>query len=354
MPRENVFFSQGEFTPFQRFFDQAMRFRKWQVRLHPLINNFILASLSILLLINAILNVVDRIGILLIRIPSQAPNGCNGHPDLCSRKYSNITQIGTHGSSFSGFLPMANQNVDVTTQLDSGIRFLQAQTHHNLYGTLSLCHTSCMMNNAGSLQAYLKIVKAWLDAHPHEVVTLLLTNGDRGNIREFHDAFTASQITQYAYIPRNTGNFSTDHSIESWPTLGEMIASGKRLVVFVDYEASPSYPYILSEFHFFWETPFDTTDPAFPQCTVNRSVQAADPHMYIINHFLDTQLFFQMVVPNRRDVSRTNALAGHGSIGAHVELCSALHGNLPNVILVDYFERGEVFKVQRLMNGLDM
>lgn len=330
-----------------------MRFRKPEVRRLPFWNFCFLVFLLSLLLFHFILNISDGIARSLIHLPSQAKTGCNGHPDLCTRKYSNITQIGTHGSPFSGILPMANQNVDIKTQLDSGIRFLQAQTHHNAFGTLSLCHTSCMINNAGSLQNYLKVVKDWLDAHPLEIVTLLLTNGDRKNISEFDHAFTASGIKPYAYVPKNTGDWKIDDSINSWPTLGEMIASGKRLVAFVGYETSPLYPHILSEFLFFWETPFDSTDPAFSQCTIQRIVAATNPQMYIINHFLDTQIF-QMTVPNRKAASHTNAAAGAGSIGAHVQLCKELHGNLPAVILVDYFDRGEIFKVQSLLNGLNI
>jgi hypothetical protein len=73
-----------------------------------------------------------------------APTGlvCNGNAALCSRKYSNITFIGSHDSAFVGILPTENQAKSVTDQLNSGIRFLQAQTHSFL-GTVSLCHTSC-------------------------------------------------------------------------------------------------------------------------------------------------------------------------------------------------------------------
>lgn len=328
-----------------------MRFRESEVRLLPLLNFSILVLLHTFILVNAIFNIIDQVVPLFSHIPSQAQNGCNGHPDLCNRRYSNITQIGTHGSAFSGILPIANQNVDITAQLDSGIRFLQAQTHRNAFGTLSLCHTSCMLSNAGSVQDYLKVVKEWLDAHPQEVVTLLLTNGDRIDISEFDHSFTASEIKPYGYVPRSSGNFFIDSAIDSWPTLGEMIASGKRLVTFVDYGSSSLYPYILGEFHYFWETPFDTTDPSFPQCTVDRIQTEAKPKMYIMNHFLDTQIF-GLFVPNRRDASHTNAAAGVGSIGAQIEVCKELHGTLPAVVLVDYFERGKVFKVQNMLNGL--
>ena len=68
---------------------------------------------------------------------------CNGTPALCNRKYSNITFLGTHDSAFVGPLPTQNQIKSVSDQLNSGIRFLQAQTHSWLGGQW-LCHTSCL------------------------------------------------------------------------------------------------------------------------------------------------------------------------------------------------------------------
>ena len=72
--------------------------------------------------------------------------------------------------------------------------------------------------------------------------------------------------------------------------------------------------------------------------------------MYIVNHFLDTQLL-GMDVPNRRDAGRTNAAKGDGSIGAQVDLCVRAHGYKPKGVLVDYFDRGDVFRVQDTLNG---
>lgn len=54
---------------------------------------------------------------------------CNGHPDYCSRRYSNITQIGAHNSPFSRPGNVAsNQELDVETQLEDGIRM---RKHHH-------------------------------------------------------------------------------------------------------------------------------------------------------------------------------------------------------------------------------
>ena len=59
-------------------------------------------------------------------------------------------------------------------------------------------------------------------------------------------AFTASGIDQYAYIPPHQPMKASD-----WPTLGDMIDGGKRLVVFMDAgadTAGDTVDFILPEF----------------------------------------------------------------------------------------------------------
>lgn len=98
---------------------------------------------------------------------------CNGQDALCNRPYSNVTFVGSHDSAFVGPLPSQNQLLSVKNQLGLGVRFLQAQTH-DLDGTIEMCHTSCELLDQGSLTDYLKPIKAFMDANPNEVVTLLL------------------------------------------------------------------------------------------------------------------------------------------------------------------------------------
>lgn len=52
---------------------------------------------------------------------------CNGHPEFCQRKYSNLTQIAAHNSPFirQGSLA-ANQMLDVETQLNDGVRMRES------------------------------------------------------------------------------------------------------------------------------------------------------------------------------------------------------------------------------------
>ena len=330
-----------------------MRIRNTEVRLQIIFNYTLLFLACATILAIAIINIMEGIAPMLVRIHTQAQTGCNGHVELCDRKYSNITQIAAHDSGFVGILPTDNQDVDVIAQLDAGVRFLQAQTHRNVFGTLSLCHTSCFLKDAGSVQSYLEVLKGWLDTHPKEVVTLLLTNGDNVPVSVFDQVYTASGIQPYAYVPGPSHDPSV---LDSWPTLGELLGNGTRLVAFLDYGALDTVPYLLPEFVYFWETPFDMTDPSFPQCIVDRpgglaeNPAQASQRMYIINHFLDTEMM-GMDVPDRRDARKTNAATGIDSIDAQIDLCQQQHGRAPKGILVDFFEKGDVFQVQDTLNG---
>ncbi|KAJ8690615.1 hypothetical protein PTI98_012028 [Pleurotus ostreatus] len=72
---------------------------------------------------------------------------CNGHEELCNRSYGNITFLGAHDSFASSRDPLAlarDQEVNITAQLELGVRLLQAQSHMK-NGTLHFCHTSCVI-----------------------------------------------------------------------------------------------------------------------------------------------------------------------------------------------------------------
>jgi hypothetical protein len=157
---------------------------------------------------------------------SVAAISCNGNAALCSRKYSNVTQIGTHDSAFVGILPTDNQYESLTSQLNAGIRFLQAQTHVK-NGALEMCHTTCAELDSGTLVSYLTTITTWMAANPNEVVTLLLTNGDGAAVSLFGAAMTSSGLSAYAYTP------PSQLAMADWPTLQELINKNTRLVMFL-------------------------------------------------------------------------------------------------------------------------
>ena len=163
---------------------------------------------------------------------------CNGRPEYCSRIYSNITQIAAHDSAFVGIWPTQNQHKSVADQLRMGIRFLQSQTHIK-NSQLQMCHTSCLEEDAGSVIQFLTTVKTFLDTNPNEVITILLTNGDRANSSVFDTALQKADLKRYIFTPA-TG--SDTLPISAWPTLGEMIAANTRLVFFLGNPTPHSLP----------------------------------------------------------------------------------------------------------------
>lgn len=159
---------------------------------------------------------------------------CNGRAELCDRKYSNITMVGAHDSPFVGFLLADNQHESVEGQLNQGLRYLQAQTHDK-DGAIQMCHTSCVLRDAGTLQQFLGTVKTFLDGSPDEVVTLLLTNPDNIDVAQFGDAFREAGLDALAFAP------AADLKLDDWPTLGAMVAAKQRLIVFMGEWRCPGH-----------------------------------------------------------------------------------------------------------------
>ncbi|CAJ0539599.1 Ff.00g071330.m01.CDS01 [Fusarium sp. VM40] len=268
---------------------------------------------------------------------------CNGHDELCKRKYSDITFIGTHNSAFVGRLPVHNQCISVTEQLDLGVRFLQAQTQDK-DGDIQMCHTHCWELDEGPLEDYLQEISDWMGKNPDEVVTLLLTNIDALPIEKFDDAFNSTGLKEFVFHPEKK------LALDEWPTLQRFLDDGTRLVVFMDYNMDESkVDYIINEFDYFWETPFGETDSSFPTCEVDRP-ENGDPVklMGTMNHMLNHDVL-GIVIPNQLDAEETNSAE---SIQSQVDLCEGNWSRRPNVILLDWVNVGDAVDVQLSLNGL--
>ncbi|KAK7448061.1 hypothetical protein VKT23_013817 [Stygiomarasmius scandens] len=243
-----------------------------------------------------------------------------------------------------------DQSVDIPTQLGLGVRLLQAQSHVK-DGELHFCHTSCTLFDGGTVEDYLKTVKTFLDENPNEVLTLLFTNPESQSVKDvWKPAFDNSGITPLAFVPP-----SVPVKQSEWPTLGEMIDSGKRVVVFLDAGADTSQVnFILPEFEMIWETPFSVTDDTFP-CSVDRvsGPLAVEDHTYMINHSLNKNILpigDGVIVSDPLDASTTNAV---DSIMANVAGCTPLGANRnPQFVLLDFVDVGEGLKAVNLLNGL--
>ncbi|KAI0102742.1 PLC-like phosphodiesterase [Nemania sp. FL0031] len=278
-----------------------------------------------------------------LALAATAAADCNGNAAYCDIAYSKITFAGSHNSAFVGIGPSDNQLSSVTAQLDQGIRFMTTQTHDK-DGVIEMCHTSCALLDAGTLQDYLGTVKTWVDSHPNDVVTLLITNGDGIDITKYGDAFKAVGLDSYAFVPSGTLAF------DAWPTLGDLISSGNRVVVFMDYNADTSkVPYILDEFAYYFETPFDPQADALSGCNIDRPAGASSSgRMILANHNRNYEVL-GISLPDLAHASDTNSVS---SITAQTNACKSLYGRNPNVVLLDYVVLGDVINAQTQLNGV--
>lgn len=269
----------------------------------------------------------------------------------------------------------SNQVFPVLTQLEDGIRgcksstfpcilrthhkLVQFETHYpNASAGLHLCHTSCNLLDAGTLESYLTTVRGWLEEHPYEVIAIMMGNDNRVPPSTYIQPFQNSGMMPYLYTPRKT-----NATLDDWPTLSQMILLNKRVIVMLDYLANQTeVPWLLDEFNYQWQTPFSPTNPAFP-CTEQRPPNQPDNvsrnKMYMVNHNLniDVKLLGQSIlIPAYTLLGEVNAVSGNGSLGRNVENCTAMWGRPPNWLLVDYYNfgnfNGSVFQVAADANGV--
>jgi len=285
---------------------------------------------------------------------------CNGYPEFCNRQYSNITVVGAHNSPFvRAGSAAANQQLDVTTQLNDGIRFLQAQIQWPANGTVPhFCHSNCDLLDAGPITDWLTQVKDWVAEHPYDVVTVLLGNGNYSRPEKYVPHIESTGILQYVYTPPKVPMARDD-----WPTLGEMIMRGQRIVMYLDYDTNQTaYPWLMDEFSQMWETPFDPVDQAFP-CAVQRppdlSPENIRKRMYIMNHNLNVEISLlgsSILVPAVTQLNVTNGLTGFGSMGLSANNCLSDWGYPPSVLNTDYYNigsyPGSVFEVAARINNV--
>lgn len=148
-------------------------------------------------------------------------------------------------------------------------------------------------------------------------------------------------------------------NLSSWPTLAEMILSGGRVVMFMDYLANQTeYPWLLDEFSQMWETPFDPVDASFP-CDAQRPPDLAPADagemLSLVNHNLNINfslLGVDLLVPARSELDVTNNATGPGSLGLGAEDCLAQWGRAPSFLNVDYYNYGSVFEAAARMNNV--
>ncbi|KAF9438819.1 hypothetical protein BGZ76_004419 [Entomortierella beljakovae] len=270
---------------------------------------------------------------------------CNGYAELCSKTYDQVTYATAHNAfayTPAGALAL-NQDNDIPTQLNDGIRALMFDAYTSSSPSdIQLCHSSCTLLDAGPLSKALAQIKTFMDAHPSEVITIFWENAQNLTPAQFEAVYSAAGMANYLYTqpPGNT----------AWPTLTSMIASGKRLVNFVDSGADSTVPWLMAEYDFIFETPWQIAKGAAYPCTVDRPKDQRK-QMYVMNHFISGTITVDGQAIDLPQPGAANVTNGDDLI-THVNTCQSTFSQKPTFIALDFYEKGQVFPTIAQLNGV--
>lgn len=260
----------------------------------------------------------------------QRSRACNGAEHLCSRRYDEVAYATTHNamSNAEDGFQGPNQARAIHVQLEDGIRGLMLDTYR-FEDDLYLCHSECSFLGRRRLVDGLAEIRDFLVRHPREVVTIIF------------EAYIDAEDTERAFA--DSGLLSYVHVQDPnapWPTLGEMIDAGERLVVFTDRRAdSELYPWYLYVWDYAFETPFSFARPEDLSCAPNRG--RASNVLFILNHFL-TQSFGR---PQLARQINFNPL-----FLDRARECETANERVANFVTVDFYDIGDVLSVVRELN----
>ncbi|HEX4018922.1 MAG TPA: hypothetical protein VHX15_19455, partial [Frankiaceae bacterium] len=192
-----------------------------------------------------------------------------------------------------------------------------------------LCHGLCETGST-AWEPLMANVKSWLDAHPREVVTFFIED-------YVSPADTAKVFTQAGLLPY----LHTQVAGQPWPTLGQMIDSGRRVVVLMEHHGGGSaYPWMLQGFDWVQDTPYANPSAADLSCRLNRG-SASNP-LLLINNWLSG---FSSLVTSAQKVNAYSVL------DPYAQRCERERGLIPNYVAVNFFDEPDVFRVVDQLNG---
>nr|CAG8493953.1 5986_t:CDS:2 [Entrophospora candida] len=270
--------------------------------------------------------------IILVCITQISAQVCNGYAELCSKLYSDVAHVTTHNAyAFMSPSLAANQIYDISTQLKDGVRAFMldgnTKTPDTQNGPIELCHNNCNFLDAGLAVDTLKIYTQFLQSNPNEVITIFWENIGKHTASEYQQIYDAAGLTQFAH---------TQKAGDAWPTLNQMIQNGKRIVNFIDVGASPSVPWLMSEYDYVFETPFENTALDGWVCTVDRPKDQVRP-MYVLNHFLSGTLTINGIKTSLPQPNSANITNGK-NLETHAKNCQQTFKDIPNYVAVDFYE----------------
>ena len=306
-----------------------------------------------------------------------ADGACNGAVELCERPLNQVVFPGAHNAMGAATNPrwlFPNQDLDIRRLLERGVRaFLldpyrgnrmgdrvktdfDAVPHANrkiaevigpeawaagmrvreqLVGEpgpsdVFLCHGFCELG-AIPLVPALRIFVAFLVTHPGEV--LIIDFEDYAPPADVAAAFEESGLIAHVY----RGPLGP-----TWPTLGDMVKSGGRVLVLGETDVGDVPWYHLAWNGLMAETPYTFPTPEAFSCQPNRGTPRGA--LFLINHWIETTPTprpSNAEIVNQRDV-----------IVRRARQCQRERRMLPNILAVDFAGVGDVVGAARVLNGL--
>jgi hypothetical protein len=305
---------------------------------------------------------------------------CNGYAKLCPRRLDQVVFAGTHNSMSAADSPgwlIANQQHKIDRQLEDGIRLFKISTHYGTAdsaglvhtdiaaegrmlnrvaskldpraraalqrvsralrrGSLSgsrrdiwLCHTMCELG-ATRMVDFLTTMRRFLDRNPNQVMVLF--DEDYVRQRDLQDAFMRAGLFD---------RLATLHPGQPLPTLGALIRSRHNIVVFAQDPPKGKAAWDADGFRWIQDTPLGAQKPRQFTCRENRG--AATNPLLMMNNWAD--VFPPRLGPNVPLVQRRFILK-------RARQCLARRGKLPNFILTDFYNRGDVVGAVAKLNGV--
>lgn len=255
---------------------------------------------------------------------------CNGDTSLCNRRFDEVCYLYTHNSyNVRGDHRLPNQNLSVTDQLALGVRGMMLDVYQ--HGDRVMVYHAHRLLGHRPLQEDLLAIKAFLDAHPREVFSII-----------FESHVAADALAQALADAGLLPYLHAQPQAAPWPTLGEMVAAGRRLVVFSEKDQGNPYPWLHHAWDYLTENHYANHALADFSTTYNRG--DTTQRLYLLNHFITHRklgygLRDSAAVANDAGVILDRALR-----------LQAVQGRFPNFVAVDFVESGTPKAAVDLLN----
>jgi len=316
----------------------------------------------------------------LVRSPTVTPlvvDGCNGHMELCDRPVDAVVFPGSHNAMSNAEIAdwmFPHHQRTITNQLRHGVRALLMDVHYGFPGAsriktdlgdmrptmdileqavgpegveaamriretlvgvdegnrgLYLCHGFCEVG-AYELTPTLKEIRDFLVQRPDAV--LLIVIEDYVAAEDLAAAFDESRLIEFVY---------QGPAGPPWPSLRALVASGKRVVVFLE-SGNTGVQWLRPAFDYIQETPYHFESPEDFTCRPNRG--GTDGGLFQINHWIET-------TPAPRP-SNAEVVNAYEALLGRAQACQRERGMLPNIIAVDFYRTGDLLRVADELNGV--